>query len=349
MNIQIPQWIQWLLAICSLLTTVGFLYEKVPKIWAYLKRPSPKDAGRTRTEYLVGSLLALLCAVIWAASYASLSVVSKSVGTLTVNIYLMGFAAISLYLSSVLVKMFEHAKTSDVIAPWQTGRAQVLVIANLGNFVLSVLALTFISASEAMALNNLSPLVLAFLLWFRGKLSPSFGTFLALALVVIAAFVVNLDSGFILRSGDRAVGSLIAVLAGASFAVWTFTLDELKPRMGSVAARLRTLSLVFATSFTLLVTVGYLRGGSPPLSTRDFGILSINGLRVAVVHLLYQVAIEKAGPLLASIILVLMVPLTFPFDEFWNGALISPQLVIGALLIVFAAVGLLGDELRKAV
>jgi len=320
----------------------------VPKIWAYLKRPVPKDAGRTRTEYLVGSVLALLCAGIWAASYASLSLVSKSVGTLTVNIYLMGFAAISLYISSILVRVFEHAEISDVMAPWQTGRAQVLVIANLGNFLFSVLALTFISASEAMTLNNLSPLVLAFLLWFRGKLSPSVGTFLALALVVIAALVVNLDPGFILRSGDNAIGSLIAVSAGASFALWTFTLDELKARMRSMAARLRTLSLVFMTSFTLLVTLGYLRGGSPSLSTRDFAILSINGLRVAVVHLLYQLAIEKAGPLLASIILVFMVPLTFPFDRFWNGALISTQLVIGALLIVLAAVGLLGDELRKA-
>ncbi len=58
-------------------------------------------------------------------------------------------------------------------------------------------------------------------------------------------------------------------------------------------------------------------------------------------------ACRLAGPLLTSIILVSMVPMTFPFDHLWNHTVIAPQLILGAALIVLAAIGLLGDELRR--
>ncbi len=50
-------------------------------------------------------------------------------------------------------------------------------------------------------------------------------------------------------------------------------------------------------------------------------------------------SIRLAGPLLTSIILVSMVPMTFPFDHLWNHTVISPQLILEAALIVLAAIG----------
>lgn len=341
----LPLWLQWVLALCTIVTTIAYFADKLPHIRTYLQRPAPEDAGRSTQQYLVGALLALICAAVWAASYASLDLVNDSASTLQINVYLMGYGALFLYIGSLAVR---SDRTTDLTAPWRSGRAQLLVTANLGNFLLSVLALSFITASEAMTLNNLSPLILAGALWYRGKLDPSLGILLALALVSIGVLLVNMDAGFILRDRRTVAGSLIAVGAGASWAVWTYTMDALKDRMGSIAERMRTLSLVFVSSYTILVTLDYLSGSASQLSTRDHLILFLNGLRVAAVYLLYQVAIEKAGPLLASVVLVLMVPFTFPFDSVWNAASASPQLMIGAALIVLAAVGLLSDELRRA-
>jgi drug/metabolite transporter (DMT)-like permease len=349
MNTPIPNWIQWVLAILSVVTAIGYIAEKIPRLRAYFSTPSAADASRTKNEYLLGSLLSLICAAIWAASYASLNLVSPSVGTLSINIHLMGFAAISLFIASQIAGRFNKATPRVAVQTPQSGRLALLVVANLGNFVLSVWALAFISASEAMTLNNLSPILLALALWYRGRLTPSAGTFLALVLVLLGAFLVNIDSGFVLRTGSNITGSLIAIAAGASFALWTFTMDELKSSFGTPAERMKTLALVFFISYVVLLTYAFFFAPKlPALSSMDYIVLILNGLRVAIVHVIYVFAVKKAGPLLASIIVVLMVPMTFPFDSIWNKATISIQLIMGSVLVVLAAIGLLSDELRKA-
>jgi drug/metabolite transporter (DMT)-like permease len=344
---QIPNSLNWILAIISIVTFVWFLVEKLPKLLKYFRGGAAKDVAKSRNEYVVGSVLALLCAAIWAASYASLKLVSPSVGTLTTNIYLMGSAAVALYVGSVIAAKFRHSSPSEVkVRPGR--KLAVLVVANLGNFVFSVWALRFISASEAMTLNNMSPLLLALALWFRGKLTPSLGTFLALVLVLLGAFILNTNSGFVFRTGESIRGSLIAVVAGASFALWTFTMDELKASFTSLAERMRILAQIFFMSYVILVTCGFFTVGAMQATTLDYTILILNGVRVAIVHVLYTFAVQRAGPLLASVVLVLMVPMTFPFDNIWNHATISAQLIIGATLIGLAAIGLLSDELRRA-
>ena len=327
----------------SILAAVGYLSEKIPKVIRYLRQPVPTGLPRAKSDYVLGSALALACAGIWAASYASIDLLSPAVGTLATNIHLMGFAALFLYIGSVIATRFKPVK--QPIEPRKGGQLAVLVIANLGNFVFSVWALTFISASEAMTLNNLSPLLLAAGLWWRGKLAPSIGTFLALVLVVLGAFLVNVDGNFTLRTGDHLQGGLIAIAAGASFALWTFTLDEFE--FASKAERMSLLALVFFVSYVVLVTYGFFTNEQSQPTARDYLILILNGARVGLVHMLYLFAIEKAGPMLASVIVVLMVPLTFPFDSVWNQASITIQLVLGSILIVLAAAGLLSDELRR--
>lgn len=348
MDTQIPNSLNWLLAIIGVVTFVWFLGEKLQKLLKYFRRPAAKNAAKSRNEYVVGSFLALLCAAIWAASYASLKRVSPSVGTLATNIHLMGAAAIALYVGSVIAAQFTRTSPPAEVQVRPGRKLAVLIVANLGNFVFSVWALRFISASEAMTLNNMSPLLLALALWFRGKLKASLGTFLALALVLLGAFILNTDSGFVFRTGDSIRGSLIAVAAGASFALWTYTMDELKASFTSLAQRMRVLAQIFFVSYVVLVTYGYFMAGPTQATTLDYIILVANGVRVALVHVLYTFAVQKAGPLLASVVLVLMVPMTFPFDNIWNHATISAQLIIGAALIGLAAIGLLSDELRRA-
>jgi drug/metabolite transporter (DMT)-like permease len=112
---------------------------------------------------------------------------------------------------------------------------------------------------------------------------------------------------------------------------------------------MRTLSLVFFLCYVALLTYSFFFTPAPPaLSTTDYLVLVLNGVRVAVVHVLYVFAVKKAGPLLAGVLVVLMVPMTFPFDRVWNNAVISTPLVLGSVLIVLSAVGLLSDELRRA-
>ncbi|WP_280156037.1 DMT family transporter [Piscinibacter sp. XHJ-5] len=348
MDLSLPLALQWILAIWTLFSIGAFIIEKLPKVIEYVRSPPPAEPAKPRKDYWIGSGAALGCAVIWAASYASLGMISSSVSTLTTNIYLLGFAAASLYIASVVYGLFNRSAAPREPVQPPSGRIALLVAANLGNFVLSVLALKYISASEAMTLTNLAPIFLAVFLWYRGKLTGKVGVVLALMLVLAGVFILNIDGTFSLKAGSNISGSVVAALAGAAFAVWTLTLDEIKGTFSGVVSRLQTLALVFFLSYVVLVTLGYAVGRLETLTTTDYVLLALNGMRVACVHLLYLFAVEKAGPLLASVLAVLMVPFTFPFDRIWNGAAITGQLVLGAFLIVVAAAGLLSDELRKA-
>lgn len=344
----IPDWLQWFGLGVGLVGGIGYFIEKALKLRRTFRTSTGDRRTRSPGHYLIGSVLALCCAVIWGLSYASLSLVHKKASDLQINIYLFGFASLFLYIASAIEEWRKKESPNIPSEPWNSGRAQFLVVLNLGNFLLSVYALTYITASHAMAFNNLSPVFLALFLWVRGKLTFSMGTFGALLLVTLGAFLVNCGEGFTLRTGNDLTGMGIAIGAGVCFALWTFFMGEIEDETRSSTARLRLLATIFFASYTVAISFGYFGDTRPALTSTEIGILALNGLRVAVVYLLFQLAIKYAGPLLATVVVVLQVPLTFPFDHWFNKAPITPTLILGATLIVLAAMGLLSDEIQQS-
>ena len=294
---------------------------------------------------LVGCALALLCAAIWSLSYVSLSYLSRDLPALQVNMLLLGGGAVALFAGSGmrLPSVGATGRQAEVLRAMGAARLAAMLLANLGNFVLSIYALYFISASQAITLNNLSPLFLAGVLIVRRKLR--FDVTIAAAIILVSAgtWVITAQQGFSVSSERSAIGSGLAILAGVSFAVWGDLAEDVEQRIGGVAPRLRLLGLVFLGSF-LVVLPFALQQGFRQLRTLDVLIIGANGVRVAIVYVLLQAAIRNAGPLLTFTLLAAQVPLTFIWDSLFLGTQTASALVLGAAAIVTGGVALVVRE-----
>jgi len=340
--------LQWFFGVCSFLALLFYLIEKGPRLYRYLTSKSEETAVRNTKDLVIGSLLALGCAFIWAMSYSSLGFIKQTTSTLEITTSLFGFAALFYYILSIIVMRRGNSELTLTGDAWKSGRAHLLVLANIGNFLLSVAALSYISASQANAINHFSPLILAGVLIVKGKLKPNLYSLLSLILVVLGIWVINVDKDFNLLGADAIIGSLISLLAGVSFAAWGYLIDEFETKSPSTPDRLRFLSHVFFGSYIILLTWVYFSGVTWTVTTENTSLLALNGVRVALVYLLFSLAIKKAGALLPSVIVIIQIPMTFYFDAILNDTSITAQLWIGSILIIVAAIGVTGDELQRA-
>jgi drug/metabolite transporter (DMT)-like permease len=347
----VPNWLNWTATIAGLLGVAIWIVQKAPVVRRYFasRERRSTETTRSRREYLVGGLLATTCAIIWSVSYVSLSAVARNTSVISMNVILMGSGALFLYAGSAIARIVESRKNLPKDAGvWRVTVAPLLVFANLGNFVLSTLALHYITASQANALNNMSPALLALGLLVLGRFRPSLATAITFAFLIFGVWFANSDAAFSLRLGPQLTGSSIAIAAGASFAVWAYVIDVAEDKIKRVSSRMEMLALVFLGSYAILLTAAWLTGSEVPRGRFEVILLTLNGLRVGVVYYLFQLAVRKAGPLLPSVVVVIQIPMTMFVDHVWLGTEIGRNLMIGGAIIVLSVIGLLTDELQRA-
>ena len=322
------------------------------KFW---KRHDAVVLGRSLRDYWTGAGLALVCGVLWSASYVTLKHVSNHAAQLNVdaavlhlNVAVLGWAVVFLFLGSLIARRREAATGLKPQAPpsWRSTRGTVAILANMANFGLAIYALNFISATQAMTLNNMSPLFVVAILLLRGKMSFSGSTFSSVVLVLAGAWILTVGRELTFQLGGPTTGSAIAIGAGVAFAIWSTAVDDIERQIKLNSTRLSFLTYVFFASFVFAITVAYIISRSPALTVADNLILAGNGLRVALVYTLFQLAVRKGGPLLAVVVAVSQVPLTLLWEHRFLSEPISTELIIGVVAITAGAVALLIDEFQ---
>src|SRR5207253_5670880 len=170
----------------------------------------------------------LLCALLWSLSYVSLSYVSSKTDLLSINIALLGTGCAFLALGWALAWLFDWvAGTSlKLNVDWKTASSWIVVAMNLASFLLFIYALYFISASQTITLQKINPLFVALivLIWLGKR--PSVSTLSAVLLVILGGILILVNDQFGFSGGKNIVGSLIAILAGLSFAVFSVGLEK---------------------------------------------------------------------------------------------------------------------------
>lgn len=310
------------------------------------------SAGRHRTprDYAVGASMALACALLWALSYVSLKFVSGRIAAVPLSAGVVGTAAAFLLCGWALAQNLEVPERAEAAAPLRrlAPRMALLCLANLGNFGLSISALYFVSATQAMTLSSVAPLFLAALLFVRRKLRVSPSSMAALLVSLLGAWLLTADaSGHIASDGPSLVGSLLALAAGAGFALWADIADDIETRVRLMSTRLGVLASVFSLTFAVAAAAAWLLAPLPSLSAADGAIIAGNGLRVAIVYVLFQLAVRRGGPLLAVLVATLQVPLTLLFETLWLEVALDAGLLIGVSAAVAGTIALSIDQAKS--
>jgi drug/metabolite transporter (DMT)-like permease len=168
---------------------------------------------------------------------------------------------------------------------------------------------------------------------------------LDLVIVFVGVYVIGARGQLAISTSRDAWGITLAVCASIAFAMWQDGIEDFETRVESSPSRLWFLAFVFLVSYTIVVTVAYAKGHAPRFDRTDTLVLGANGLRVALVYWLLNLAIRRAGPLLPAIILLVQVPLTILLDRAVLATMVSTQLWIGAVLITLGTVSVLLQEL----
>ena len=330
---------------------VGTILEVIVLIRKWLgKRKETPTLKREKRDYVWGVIYSVICALLWSLSYVSLSYVSARATLLDINIVLLGTGSLFLFLGWCLCYLYERTAgvQPKLNINWKSVTPWIVVVMNLSGFLLFIYALDFISASQTITLQKTNPLFVAILsvLWLKKKTSKS--TVAAVLLVTLGAILILVNDQFHLTESPALIGSLIAIGAGASFAVFSVGLEKLEEPKMSPTEALGFMSLVFIISYLGIVTVGFIYGRGPSLSFPVIMILIGNGLRVALVYALYQAAVRRMGALLASAIVALEVPFTMLWDYKLLHNTPGGRLAIGALAILFGAIALVWDRIMGA-
>ena len=341
--------LNWLLvvevfaAIGAVLHAISFIREIIRR----LNRPVDKKlTERSRKDYVLGVAYSLLCALLWSLSYISLSYVSPKANLLAVNIVLLGSASLFLlvFWSAAEYCRAQRGRGQPRPIDWKSISPWIVVLTNLASFLLFIYALRFVSASQTISLQKTNPLFIALLtlIWLRKK--PSKFSLSAVVLVVFGAILILANDQFRFDDSNNITGSVIALLAGLSFAVFSVGIEKIEQEEVSFMRGLGFMSMVFLLSYIGLVTIGYFEGDSPSFDKGTVGILILNGLRVAIVYGLYQAAIRRIGALLASVVVALEVPFTMVWDWRLLDHVPGTRLVFGAVAILIGAITLVWDR-----
>lgn len=308
-----------------------------------------RQAGQQRTprDYAEGALLAFACALLWALSYVTLKFVSGRVAAMPLTAGVIGSAALFLVSGQSLARGVEtrRARTPQAPAPVLGKRLGWLCLANLGNFGFSIAALYFVSATHAMALCTASPLFLSVLLVARRKLRITFGSTVAVTVVVLGAWLLSQPDD---HAGANLVGSGLALAAGASFAWWADLADDIETRVDRMSARLGVLARVFGLTFAVAAATAWAIGPIESPSWTDAVIVIANGLRVAVVYVVFQLAVRRGGPLLAVVVGMLQVPLTLLSEAVWFGVALDARFSIGVAAACVGTIALSVDQAQQS-
>jgi drug/metabolite transporter (DMT)-like permease len=340
------------LLIIKVLIGIGAVYELIKLIKDICKRvktgPGDVRAPRTKSDYFLGVVYSLLCALLWSLSYVSLSYVSSKTDLLNINIGLLGSGCAFLTLGWALAWLFEWGRgTSPKLnVDWNTAAPWVVVATNLASFLLFIYSLYFISASQTITLQKINPLFVVFIVFVWLKRRPSGSTLSAVLLVILGAILIMVNDQFAFAGRKNIIGSLLAILAGASFALFSVGLEKVEQdKKPTLTQRIGFLAVVFFLSYAGIVTVGYVYGSRPVLSLGVSGILLLNGLRIAFVYGLYHAAVRRIGALLTSVLVALEVPFTMLWD--WRLLHNTPgaRVALGAIAILFGATTLVWDKM----
>jgi len=343
-------------SILEMLTAAGgacslFVIGKQVRSRFWRSSSTGRDRGaepqRRPRDYAAGALLAFVCALLWALSYVTLKFVSGRVAALPLTAGVIGSAALFLVVGQSLARRVEARRAGMLPTPSPRlgERLGWLCLACLGNFGFSIAALYFISATHAMALNNVSPLFLSVLLVAQRKLRITFGSAVAVTVVLLGAWLLSQPEDAVEASF---AGSGLALAAGASFAWWAALADDIEARIDRMSARIGVLVRVFGPTFAVAASAAWWFGPIERPSLSDALIVIGNGLRVAIVCVVFQLAVRRGGPLLAVVVGILQVPLTLLSEALWFGVTLDVRFSIGVAAAVVGTIALSVDQAQQS-
>ena len=240
-----------------------------------------------------------------------------------------------LYIAAAVLYLILKAYRHPVSIRLTDRRFLVTTFGSATNYVFFHWGLEHTSASNAMLLENTAPFfVLIFLVLVLGKRVSRLEIVATIVAIVGVSITVEHD---VLAGGEGLEGDLIELLAGITWAIFLLGSISALSTSRNTIERISFLFNVFIASALLLTPVLFLY---PIAATSaDLALLFLLGVfPTAVAYYLWYEAAARLSAVPAALLFTLSVVFTFLNAHVFLGEVLTPDMMIGAALIVLGVI-----------
>lgn len=299
---------------------------------------------------LSGTIITIIISLLWAISNVSYRLLMIGDNNfLFISAYTLLSASFFCFLFSIILK----GRKCNSVEKIELNALDfiLIIIPNIINFCSFILALKYITATQVIILNKLNPL---FLLLILSVFMKEKFTRVGVASLIssMCGVYVLLDiqgvSFILLIENTKVFGALLAIIAGISFSVLTvgFYRSQKNNINSPYYLKLKYMGYVFVYSFVLFSPVLPFIA-IPKIDKILLLVIILNGLRLAIVYILYREAIRLTNPLFVSVVVSLEIIFTMILERYYLNTTITVSSVMGSILILGAIWSLIIDNQKK--
>lgn len=262
---------------------------------------------------------------------------------LAVNNVNMYFVAVSRFWIGTFVFFLYLVKNNDYgfrlfKAKWR----QILNISLVGicmNSLLYHLTLKYLHGTLVMILENLAPVFVLLIVYFRDKIAPTRNQLISLIVAMIGLISIVLGKGSFPELGEGyTIGVILGILTGITFGAYIYLSSGLMKGLGKEPrAVIQLLFWIFLLSSVLMSPIYlFIDGGLPSTSTEIFWFLEMGIFQSGIAYLLWNFALTGLSANTVSILFTFTVLFTTINEVLFMNLKLNSTLIFGGVLITIA-------------
>lgn len=207
------------------------------------------------------------------------------------------------------------------------------------NSILYHLTLKYLHGTLVMILENLAPVFVLLIVYFKDKIVPTKNQMISLIVAMIGLITIVVGKSSFPELGDGyTIGIILGILTGITFGAYIYLSSKLM--MGSNKEPLTIIQLLFWIFLLASVMMSpiyfFLEGKLPRSQSEIFWFLEMGIFQSGVAYLLWNFALTGLSANTASILFTFTVLFTTINEVLFLNLKINPTLIFGGLLITIA-------------
>lgn len=262
---------------------------------------------------------------------------------LAVNNVNMYFIAVSRFWIGTFVFFLYLVKNNDYgFRLFKANWRKILNISLVGicmNSLLYHLTLKYLHGTLVMILENLAPVFVLLIVYFRDKIAPTRNQLISLIVAMIGLISIVLGKGSFPELGEGyTMGVILGILTGITFGAYIYLSSGLMKGLAKEPrAVIQLLFWIFLLSSVLMSPIYlFIDGGLPSTSTEIFWFLEMGIFQSGIAYLLWNFALTGLSANTASILFTFTVLFTTINEVLFMNLKLNSTLIFGGVLITIA-------------
>ncbi len=257
-----------------------------------------------------------------------------------VNMY---FVAVSrFWIGTFVFFLFLIAKKDFGFSLFKSKWREIIKISIIGiclNSILYHLTLKYLHGTLVMILENLAPVFVLLIVYFRDKITPTKNQIISLFVAMLGLITIVLGKSSFPELGDGyTIGIILGVLTGITFGAYVYLSSGLMKGLSKEPMQVIQLLFWIFLSASIMMSPIYLflEGKLPTSKTEIFWFLEMGIFQSGLAYLFWNFALTGISANTASILFTFTVLFTTVNEVLFLNLRVNPTLILGGLLITIA-------------